>query len=290
MPKSTTVVFSWPMAGVYTRPLSATCWLASAASGAPVVPAPLETKSTLAMPANVPALAVFIDSASALLLAPAFSPVIAPLPTKPGATLPNEPFRRSVKASGEVLVTPTDALGFVSPTRATRSTLGVLSVGLARRYTLPLTLTFCVPMPSWQFGAQLPTLLASETNETVAVPFLAPAVPVCMPTTMLLLLVAPGASRLKLPLAVIGAAALTVAFSAACGATVATLLMLTACVGEAAPTRTLPRLMTALLISGEAWLMTLATAWMMPATPNDDEPTPNSPNPLLTPLTAPALK
>jgi uncharacterized RDD family membrane protein YckC len=80
------------------------------------------------------------------------------------------------------------------------------------------------------------------------------------------------------------------AFSAACGATVATLLTLTVPVGEAAPTRTAPRLMTGLLISGLAWLTTLAVAWIWPCTPKLSLPTPAVPKPLLTPPTAPAVK
>ena len=36
--------------------------------------------------------------------------------------------------------------------------------------------------------------------------------------------------------------------------------------------------------------MTLPTAWIVPVTPKGAEPTPSSPRPLLTPLTAPALE
>ncbi len=155
---------------------------------------------------------------------------------------------------------------------------------------MPLTLTLCEPIDSWQFGAQPPTLLASETNAIVAAPLLAPALLVSMPTTSAVLGAAPGARPLKLPLAVIGAAALIDAFNAACGASVATLVTLIDWVGDAAPTRTLPRLTAAVFTCGEAWLMMLPVAWIVPVTPNGDEPTASSPRPLLTPSTAPALK
>ena len=85
---------------------------------------------------------------------------------------------------------------------------------------------------TWQLGAQPPTLLASDTSETVAVPLREPAVAVFMPTCSEVLSVAPGASRLKLPLAVSGGAALMLAFRAACGGTVAWLVTLTNAVGE----------------------------------------------------------
>jgi hypothetical protein len=69
-----------------------------------------------------------------------------------------------------------------------------------------------------------------------------PATAVFRPTCSALL-VAPGFSRLKLPLAVTGAPLLAMlAFSAACGAAVAWLVTLTVAVGDAAPTRTAPRL------------------------------------------------
>ena len=61
-------------------------------------------------------------------------------------------------------------------------------------------------------------------------------------------------------------------------------------VGEVAPTRTLPRLTVGVLITGAAWLTTVPVVSIVPLTPKLAEPTPSSPSPLLTPLTAPALK
>ena len=70
---------------------------------------------------------------------------------------------------------------------------------------MPVTVTFWPVRLSWQLGAQLPTLLASDTKATVAVPLIAPAAAVFMPTDSDELLLAPGASRLKEPLAAMGA-------------------------------------------------------------------------------------
>ena len=151
-----------------------------------------------------------------------------------------------------------------------------------------MTLTFWDGSASWQFGSQPPTLLASETNESVAMPLREPAAAVVMPTCSDELLVAPGASRLKLPLAVSGDAVLMLAFSAACGATVAWFVTLTNCVGAVSPTRTLPSAIVGVLMTGTAWLITCP--WIVPSTRKLAEPTPSSPSPLLTPLTAPALK
>src|SRR6185369_15381736 len=71
MPKSTIVVFVCAIAGVYTCPLSATVCAGSTASAAPVVPAPLETRFTVAVPPKLPAAAVSSATLSALLAAPA---------------------------------------------------------------------------------------------------------------------------------------------------------------------------------------------------------------------------
>ena len=60
------------------------------------MPAPLETKLTPAVPAKLPAVAVFRATPSALLEAPAASPVIEPEPTKPALTAPKLAFSRSV--------------------------------------------------------------------------------------------------------------------------------------------------------------------------------------------------
>jgi hypothetical protein len=63
---------------------------------APVVPAPLETKLTPAVPAKLPALAVFSDTLRALLDAPAASPAIEPEPANPALTPAKPALRRSV--------------------------------------------------------------------------------------------------------------------------------------------------------------------------------------------------
>ena len=93
------------------------------------MPAPLETKLTPAVPAKLPALAVFSDTPSALLDAPAASPVIEPEPANPALTAPKPALSRSVKMSGETLVTPRAATGAASPTRAA----SVIDGGTQRR-------------------------------------------------------------------------------------------------------------------------------------------------------------
>jgi len=55
-----------------------------------------------------------------------------------------------------------------------KSTTDVVDCPTAAVYTLPETLTVCGARLSWQFGAQLPTLLASEISAIVALPALAP--------------------------------------------------------------------------------------------------------------------
>ena len=130
----------------------------------------------------------------------------------------------------------------------------------------------------------------------VAVPALAPALAASSPTSRLLLLLAPGASRLKLPLAVTGAPLpAMLAFSAACWLPLAWLSTPTV-LPSVPPTRTAPRStlttprLATPLATGRAWSMTLATVLICPCTPKFCEPTASSPSPLLTPPTAPALK
>src|SRR6202034_2742052 len=106
---------------------------------------------------------------------------------------------------------------------------------------------------------------ASEVRARVAVPLIAPAFAVLIPTCRCVESVLPGASRLTLPFAVIGLLPAIVASSAACGAVVAMLVRLTKPTGDVAPTRTLPRLIGELLITGSAWLMTFAV--IVPSTP-----------------------
>ena len=101
----------------------------------------------------------------------------------------------------------------------------------------------------------------------VALPDLLPADDVSSPTARLVLLVAPGLSRLKLPVPVMPPEPEMLALRAAWGDVVAWLVTLTRPVGEVEPMRTLPRAMGLLLMTGEAWLTTLAEAWMVPATP-----------------------
>jgi hypothetical protein len=133
MPKSTIVVFDWAAAGVYTRPARATVWPGNPRSAAPVVPAPLETKFTPAVPLKTPATPVLRPTPSALLVAPAARPVIEPDPVNPALTAPNVALSRSVNASGEALATVSAATGAASPTRAAKVSEGGVSVGLASR-------------------------------------------------------------------------------------------------------------------------------------------------------------
>src|SRR5512136_946965 len=104
-----------------------------------------------------------------------------------------------------VLPMTTACVGLAPPRRKLPTFTGEGTDGCATWYTPPVTLTFCEASVSWQLGWQLPTLFASETKAMVAVPLIAPAAPVFIPTVRLLALVAPGASRLKLPAAVTGA-------------------------------------------------------------------------------------
>ncbi len=135
---------------------------------------------------------------------------------------------------------------------------------------MALTFTVWLGRFSWQFGAQLPMLLASDTRLTVALPERAPAADVSMPTDRLPV-VAPGASRLKLPPASTGAPLVAMLpFSAACGLPVAWLstdrFWLAAVLMRTLPRATLtaPGFATP-LITGRAWSITLA--WMVPRTP-----------------------
>jgi hypothetical protein len=87
-----------------------------------------------------------------------------------------------------------------------------------------------------------PVVVPSDTSATVAVPLREPAVAVFMPTTKLVLFVAPGARLEKLPVAVRPDVAVEIeAFRPSAGA-VAWLLIVSAWLGAVAPTRTLPRL------------------------------------------------
>ena len=151
-----------------------------------------------------------------------------------------------------------------------------------------MTFTFCDGRLSWQFGAQLPMLLASDTSESVAVPVMWPALLVFMPTCRLVLLVSPGASRLNEPDAVTGALPAMLAFSAACWLPLAWLVTLTNAVGEVVLMRTLPRLIGwLLLITGLAVSTTLAP--IVPTTPKELDPAAAEPKPLLTPFTVPLV-
>ncbi len=85
------------------------------------------------------------------------------------------------------------------PTRPASVSALVLSCGLARRYTSSATFTFCDGRLSWQFGAQLPMLLASDTSDTVAVPVMWPAALVFMPTCRLVLLVLARREQIERP-------------------------------------------------------------------------------------------
>ena len=204
----------------------------------------------------------------ALLLAPGTSWVMVPaVVTALPLLAPKLAFKRSEKPSIDAeLVTLRLCCGATLVVRTLAKVMGEgVAAPVARRKTAPFTATFWLGKLNWQFGEQLLTLLASETKEIVAVPFFDPAAAVSMPTLKVEALVAPGTSKLKLPLAVIGALPLMLALSAACGATVATLVTLTKPLGEADPMRTLPKLIGLLLIKGLAVLMTLA--WMEPATP-----------------------
>ena len=202
-------------------------------------------------------------------------PLTLPLLVKGPPTLERSARKVSLSALvAAVLLTLMLREATTSPTRTTpKSTFEVTSWPAATLYTLPARVTFCGASAIWQFGAQPPTLDASETKLMVAVPALPPvklpAVPVFMPTTRLALSVPPGASRLKLPEAVKGAPLLTMpeAVSAAWGGAEAWFVTLTWDVNAAAPTRTAPRLMTGVLITGLAWLMTLPAAVMTPCTP-----------------------
>jgi len=97
------------------------------------VPTPLETKATPALPEKLPALAVFKLTVSALLEVPAVNPTIEPAPVNPAPTAPKLALRRSVKMSGDVLVTARVAAGAASPTRAASVSADGSSVGLATR-------------------------------------------------------------------------------------------------------------------------------------------------------------
>src|SRR6185295_14047760 len=118
----------------------------------------LDTRLTVALPLKLPAAPVFSATPSALLEAPAARPVIVPEPPNPAATAPKPAFSRSVNASGDAFVTVSAVCGAASPTRAASATCGGATVGLARRYTAPLTATVCadsgvtprplVPVPS----------------------------------------------------------------------------------------------------------------------------------------------
>ena len=75
----------------------------------------------------------------------------------------------------------------------------VCALALARRYTVPLMFTVCVPMDV------VPRPLVpvpSDVKVIVPVPLLLPAVAVLMPMMRLLLLLDPAASRLNDPLVV----------------------------------------------------------------------------------------
>src|SRR5215471_1233215 len=155
-------------------------------------------------------------------------------------------------------------------------------------------LTVCGFRVIWQFGEQPPTLLASDTSAMVAVPLTAPAVFVSIPTWSALLLVAPGASRLNEPVAVtgpvVGAMLALRAAWGVCGS-VSVLVKLRKAVGEGALTRTFPRFTgSGVCALGFAGLMTWPDVWMVPTTPKSADPTWAVPSPLLTPLTAPAVK
>ena len=149
------------------------------------------------------------------------------------------------------MVTLTAAVGAASPTRAESVTLGVLSVGLASRYTAPDTAMLVggvrvviVPSPEM--------LVPSETNCSTTFPDFAPAVLLSRPTAIDVFAGAPAARPVKLPDAVnpVGAGERTLPFSSSVyGETGAVLLTLICWFATALPIRTLPKLIGCVLLT-----------------------------------------
>jgi hypothetical protein len=112
MPKSTTVVFACATAGVYTRPVSATFWPASAMSAAPVVSGAARHEAHARRAGEAAgAGGVQGDAERVARRALPPSPVIDPDPEKPAPAVPMLALSRSVKTSAETLVTPSAAVG-----------------------------------------------------------------------------------------------------------------------------------------------------------------------------------
>jgi hypothetical protein len=193
-----------------------------------------------------------------LLVCPGASPVtLPPVPVTCGVWEVMAASRFSEEPSlAAVLVTLRLPLNVPMPTRAAPISAGLAALPVASRKTLPWTVTFCDARLTMQFVVQ-PFGVESDCNATVAVPLRAPAALASRPAIRLVLLVAPGASRLIVPLfEVAGPTAEICALRLACRGVPATLVTTNACCCRV-PIRTLPKSIVVGVMFGLAGLTTV---------------------------------